>query len=46
MVHRTEAGPERRRLAKALRRWRDQILAHHDTATPNGRVEVANLTVK
>jgi transposase len=41
-----ESGPELRRLAKLLRRWRTQILAHHDTGASNGPVEAANLTIK
>lgn len=41
-----EAGPELRRLAKTLRRWRAQILAHHHTGASNGPVEAANLTIK
>jgi len=35
-----EAGPEQRRLATTLRRWRTQILAHHTTGASNGPVEV------
>ena len=42
----TEAGPEQRTLAKTLRRWSAEILAHHDTGASNGRVEAANLLVK
>jgi transposase len=41
-----ESGPELRRLAKLLRRWRTQILAHHTTGASNGPVEAANLTIK
>lgn len=41
-----ESGPELRRLAKTLRRWRTAILAHHTTGASNGRVEAANLTIK
>lgn len=41
-----EAGPELRTLAKTLRRWRHQILAHHTTGASNGRVEAANLLIK
>ena len=41
-----DAGPELRTLAKTLRRWREQILAHHTTGASNGRVEAANLTIK
>lgn len=41
-----EAGPELRRLAKTLRRWRTQILAHHTTGASNGPVEAANLLIK
>ena len=40
------AGPELRTLAKTLRRWRHEILAHHTTGASNGRVEAANLTIK
>src|SRR5690606_30024849 len=32
-----EAGPELRRLAKTLRRWRIEIVAHHHTGASNGR---------
>ena len=41
-----ESGPELRRLAKTLRRWRTEILAHHTTGASNGPVEAANLTIK
>lgn len=41
-----EAGPELRRLAKVLRRWREAILAHHHTGASNGPVEAANLLIK
>ena len=41
-----ESGPELRRLAKTLRRWRTQILAHHTTGASNGPVEAANLLIK
>ncbi len=41
-----DAGPELATLAKTLRRWRDEILAHHTTGASNGRVEAANLTIK
>ena len=41
-----ESGPELRRLAKALRRWRAAILAHHVTGASNGPVEAANLLIK
>jgi transposase len=41
-----ECGPELRRLAKVLRRWRDQILAHHSTGASNGPVEAMNLLIK
>ncbi len=41
-----EAGPELRRLAKTLRRWRTEILAHHTTGASNGPVEAANLLIK
>jgi transposase len=40
------AGTELRRLAKTLRRWRAEILAHHTTGASNGPVEAANLTIK
>ena len=40
------AGPELRTLAKTLRRWRAEILAHHTTGASNGKVEAANLTIK
>jgi len=41
-----ESGPELRRLAKLLRRWRAEILAHHDTGASNGPVEAMNLLIK
>jgi len=41
-----ESGPELRRLAKTLRRWRAEILAHHTTGASNGPVEAANLLIK
>jgi len=41
-----ECGPELRRLAKVLRRLRDQILAHHSTGASNGPVEAMNLLIK
>lgn len=41
-----EAGKELRRLAKTLRRWRREILAHHRTGASNGPVEAANLLIK
>jgi transposase len=41
-----EAGPELRRLAKTLRRWRTEIIAHHHTGASNGPVEAANLLIK
>jgi transposase len=41
-----ESGKELRRLAKTLRRWRREILAHHDTGASNGPVEAANLLIK
>jgi len=41
-----EATIEQRRLAKTLRRWRDEILAHHHTSASNGKVEAANVTIK
>ena len=41
-----DSGPELRRLAKTLRRWRTQILNHHSTRATNGPVEAANLLIK
>lgn len=41
-----DSGPELRRLAKTLRRWRTQILNHHTTGASNGPVEAANLLIK
>ena len=41
-----ESGPELRRLLKTLRRWRNEILAHHRTGASNGPVEAANLLIK
>lgn len=41
-----ESGPELRRLTKVLRRWRNQILAHHSTGASNGPVEAMNLLIK
>ncbi|MGA7271518.1 MAG: ISL3 family transposase [Acidimicrobiia bacterium] len=41
-----ESGPELRRLAKTLTRWRTEILAHHHTGASNGKTEAANLTIK
>jgi transposase len=41
-----EARIEQRRLAKTLRRWRNEILAHHPTGASNGKVEAANVTIK
>ena len=41
-----ESGPELRRLLKVLRRWRNEILAHHRTGASNGPVETANLLIK
>jgi transposase len=41
-----ESGRELRRLAKLLKRWRREILAHHTTGASNGPVEAANLTIK
>ena len=40
-----ESGPELGRLAKTLRRWRRETLAHHDTGASNGPVEAANLLI-
>ena len=42
----TDSGPELRRLAKLLRRWQREILAHHRTGASNGPVEAANLLIK
>ena len=41
-----ESGPELATLAKTLRRWRHEILAHHATGASNGPVEAANLLIK
>ncbi len=41
-----EATPEQVTLAKTLRRWQTEILAHHATGASNGPVEAANLTIK
>jgi transposase len=41
-----ESGLELRRLAKMLRRWRAEIIAHHTTGASNGPVEAANLLIK
>jgi transposase len=41
-----EAGPEQLTLAKTMRRWRAEILAHHSTGASNGPVEAANLLIK
>ena len=41
-----ESGPELRRLLKVLRRWRNEILAHHRTGASNGPVEAMNLLIK
>ncbi|MDQ6798360.1 MAG: ISL3 family transposase [Actinomycetota bacterium] len=41
-----ESGPELRRLAKLLRRWRTEIVAHHTTGASNGPVEAMNLLIK
>lgn len=41
-----EASPEQRTLAKTLRRWHTEILAHHSTGASNGPVEAANLLIK
>jgi transposase len=41
-----DSGPELRRLANTLRRWRTQILNHHTTGASNGPVEAANLLIK
>jgi transposase len=41
-----ESGPELATLAKTLRRWRPEIIAHHITGASNGPVEAANLLIK
>ena len=41
-----ESGPELTTLAKTLRRWHTEILAHHTTGASNGPVEAANLLIK
>jgi transposase len=41
-----ESGPELATLAKTLRRWRTEIVAHHHTGASNGPVEAANLLIK
>ena len=41
-----ESGPELATLAKTLRRWRHEIIAHHTTGASNGPVEAANLLIK
>jgi hypothetical protein len=38
--------PEVIRLGKTLRRWHDEILAHHTTGASNGPTEAVNLTIK
>ncbi len=38
--------PELHRLARTARRWRTEILAHHDTGASNGPTEAVNLVVK
>ncbi len=38
--------PELATLATTLRRWRTEILAHHDTGVSNGPTEGLNLLVK
>lgn len=42
----SDSGPELATLAKTLRRWRREILAHHTTGASNGPVEAANLLIK
>ncbi len=42
----TDSGPELATLAKTLKRWRNEILAHHTTGASNGPVEAANLLIK
>jgi transposase len=37
---------EVKRLGKTLRRWRSEILAHHQTGASNGPTEAVNLTIK
>jgi transposase len=39
-------GPEVKRLGKTLRRWRAEILAHHQTGASNGPTEAVNSTIK
>ena len=41
-----ESGPELETLAKTLRRWSTEIIAHHHTGASNGPVEAANLLIK
>ena len=38
--------PELHRLAKTVSRWRQEILAHHNTDASNGPTEAVNLVVK
>jgi transposase len=40
------AAPELHRLARTIRRWRVEILAHHTTNASNGPTEAVNLVVK
>jgi hypothetical protein len=42
----TESGSELCRLAKLLRRWRAEIVAHHVTGASNGSVDATNLLIK
>jgi len=44
--HSTTARAELATLAKTIRRWRTEILAHHSTGASNGPVEAANLIIK
>ncbi len=45
-MHRCGVGPELRRLAKLLRRWRTEIVAHHITGASKGPVEAMKLLIK
>jgi len=44
--HSTTARAELATLAKTIRRWRTEILAHQSTGASNGPVEAANLLIK
>jgi len=43
---RSSKVPEVKTLAKSLRLWRSEILAHHTTGASNGPTEAVNLTIK